>query len=453
MTKNKTIWVCQNCGAESVKWLGRCPACGEWNTYHEEVTLLQPRGEAFPGKFNEKRKPELLSSISSYEKPRYKSCIGELDRILGGGLVPGSLVLLGGEPGVGKSTMALHLALATPGRKVLYVSGEESGEQISLRAKRLGKSNPECYVLCETELENITAYSEQIRPEIIIIDSIQTVSTTLLESPAGSVSQVRECAARLLKYSKLTGVPVILIGHITKDGTLAGPRVLEHIVDVVLYFEGDNNYIYRILRPVKNRFGSTSEIGIFEMTESGLKEVVNPSEMFINTHDEALSGVAIAATVEGIRPFMIETQALVSSAVYGTPQRSSTGFDIRRLNMLLAILEKRAGFKLGMKDVFLNIAGGIRVSDPAIDLAVISSILSSNLDVPINKNVCFAGEAGLSGEIRPVSVVEQRIKEAAKMGFESIVISSYQKIKYLGNIKIKIIKAGKVEQLVKYLFG
>jgi len=453
MTKSKTMWVCQNCGAESVKWLGRCPACGEWNTYQEEVTLLQTRGEAFPGEFHEKRKPELLSSISSYERPRYKSGIGELDRILGGGLVPGSLVLLGGEPGVGKSTLALHLALATPGRKILYVSGEESGEQISLRAKRLGKSNPECYVLCETELENITAYSEQIKPEIVIIDSIQTVSTTLLESPAGSVSQVRECAARLLKYSKLTGVPVILIGHITKDGTLAGPRVLEHIVDVVLYFEGDNNYMYRILRPVKNRFGSTSEIGIFEMTESGLKEVVNPSEMFINTHDEALSGVSIAATVEGIRPFMIETQALVSSAVYGTPQRSSTGFDIRRLNMLLAILEKRAGFKLGMKDVFLNIAGGIKVSDPAIDLSVISSILSSNLDVPISKNICFAGEAGLSGEIRPVSVIEQRIKEAAKMGFESIVISNYQKINSLRNIQIKIVKAGKVEQLVKYLFA
>jgi len=453
MTKSKTMWVCQNCGAESVKWLGRCPACGEWNTYQEEVTLLQTRGEAFSGEFHEKRKPELLSSISSYERPRYKSGIGELDRILGGGLVPGSLVLLGGEPGVGKSTLALHLALATPGRKILYVSGEESGEQISLRAKRLGKSNPECYVLCETELENITAYSEQIKPEIVIIDSIQTVSTTLLESPAGSVSQVRECAARLLKYSKLTGVPVILIGHITKDGTLAGPRVLEHIVDVVLYFEGDNNYMYRILRPVKNRFGSTSEIGIFEMTESGLKEVVNPSEMFINTHDEALSGVSIAATVEGIRPFMIETQALVSSAVYGTPQRSSTGFDIRRLNMLLAILEKRAGFKLGMKDVFLNIAGGIKVSDPAIDLSVISSILSSNLDVPISKNICFAGEAGLSGEIRPVSVIEQRIKEAAKMGFESIVISNYQKINSLRNIQIKIVKAGKVEQLVKYLFA
>ncbi len=452
MTKSKTIWVCQNCGAESVKWLGRCSSCGEWNTFHEEVTLLQPRGETFPGEFHEKRKPELLSSISSYEKPRYKTGINELDRILGDGLVPGSLVLLGGEPGVGKSTLALHLALATPGRKILYVSGEESGEQISLRAKRLGKSNPECYVLCETELENITAYSEQIKPEIVIIDSIQTVSTTLLESPAGSVSQVRECAARLLKYSKLTGIPVILIGHITKDGTLAGPRVLEHIVDVVFYFEGDNNYVYRILRPVKNRFGSTSEIGIFEMTESGLREVVNPSEMFINTHDESLSGVSIAAMVEGIRPFMIETQALVSSAVYGTPQRSSTGFDIRRLNMLLAILEKRAGFKLGMKDVFLNIAGGIRVSDPAIDLAVISSILSSNLDVPISKNICFAGEAGLSGEIRPVSVIEQRIKEAAKMGFESIVISSYQKINSLRNIQIKIVKAGKVEQLVKYLF-
>ena len=349
----------------------------------------------------------------------------ELDRILGGGMVAGSLILLGGEPGIGKSTLALQLALILRGKNILYVSGEESEEQISLRAKRLGGSNPQCYIYSETELENILAQSENLKPALIIIDSIQTISTGILESSAGSVSQVRECAAQLLKYSKITGIPVFLIGHITKDGTIAGPKVLEHIVDVVLYFEGDNNYIYRILRSMKNRFGSTSELGIFEMLESGLREVANPSEMFINQHDEALSGISIAATIDGIRPFLIETQALVSSAVYGTPQRSSTGFDIRRLNMLLAVLEKRAGFRLGVKDVFLNIAGGIKVNDPAIDLAIISSILSSNLDIPIAKDVCFSGETGLSGEIRPVSRIEQRIREASKMGFGKIYISKF----------------------------
>jgi len=453
MAKTKTIWICQNCGAESVKWIGRCPVCGEWNTYHEEIISPRSAGEPnFTGK-TEKRKPELLSEIVTGEKTRYSTGLAELDRILGGGLVAGSLILLGGEPGVGKSTLALQLALATNERKVLYVSAEESGEQISLRAGRLKKGNSDCYILCETDLENIITHSENIKPEIIIVDSIQTISTSFLESTAGSVTQVRECAAQLLRYSKLTGIPVLLIGHITKDGSLAGPKVLEHIVDVVLYFEGDNNYVYRVLRAVKNRFGSTSEIGIFEMTENGLISVDNPSEMFINQHDEPLSGVSIAATVDGLRPFLIETQALVSSAVYGTPQRSSTGFDTRRMNMLLAILEKRAGFKLGMKDVFLNITGGLKVSDPAIDLAVISSILSSNLDIPVGKNICFAGEAGLSGEIRPVSKIEQRIKEASKMGFNGIVISKYQKEIALKNLTIKIIQVGKIEHLVKYLFG
>ncbi|MCU0461955.1 MAG: DNA repair protein RadA [Bacteroidales bacterium] len=453
MAKSKTVFVCQNCGVESAKWIGRCPSCKEWNTYHEEIIVpASSRSSSFISD-HEKRKPELLDNIKADEKNRQKTGLAELDRILGGGMVSGSLMLIGGEPGVGKSTLALQLALALKHTIILYVSGEESEEQISLRAKRLKNSNPQCYVLCETELENILAHSEQLKPGLIIIDSIQTISTSLLESSAGSVSQVRECAAQLLKYSKITGIPVFLIGHITKDGTLAGPKVLEHIVDVVLYFEGDNNYVYRILRSVKNRFGSTSEIGIFEMIEAGLREVNNPSEMFINQHDEPLSGISIAATVDGLRPFLIETQALVSSAVYGTPQRSATGFDIRRLNMLLAVLEKRAGFRLAVKDVFLNIAGGIKVNDPAIDLAIISSVLSSNLDIPIPREVCFAGEAGLSGEIRPVSRIEQRIREASKMGFKKICLSKYHKGISVKGQEIEIVPVGKVEHLVRALFG
>jgi DNA repair protein RadA/Sms len=453
MAKSKTVFVCQNCGVESAKWIGRCPSCKEWNTYHEEIIApASSRGSSFIAE-QEKRRPELLDNIKSDEKNRRKTGMAELDRILGGGMVSGSLMLIGGEPGVGKSTLALQLALALKQTIILYVSGEESEEQISLRAKRLKNSNPQCYVLCETELENIFAHSEQIKPGLIIIDSIQTISTGLLESSAGSVSQVRECAAQLLKYSKLTGIPVFLIGHITKDGTLAGPKVLEHIVDVVLYFEGDNNYVYRILRSVKNRFGSTSEIGIFEMVESGLKEVNNPSEMFINQHDEPLSGISIAATVDGLRPFLIETQALVSSAVYGTPQRSATGFDIRRLNMLLAVLEKRAGFRLAVKDVFLNLAGGIKVVDPAIDLAIISSVLSSNLDIPISREICFAGEVGLSGEIRPVSRIEQRIREASKMGFKKIYLSKFHKGISLKGQEIEIVQVGKIENLVRSLFS
>ncbi len=453
MSKAKTVFICQNCGAESPKWIGRCPSCKEWNTYHEEIIApASPRENAFVLS-QERRKPELLNNISSDEHNRQKTGIPELDRILGGGMVAGSLILLGGEPGIGKSTLALQLALALKDKSILYVSGEESEEQISLRAKRLRKSNPLCYVYSETELESILVQAENIKPGLIIIDSIQTIRTGILESAAGSVTQVRECAAQLLRYSKITGIPVFLIGHITKDGTLAGPKVLEHIVDVVLYFEGDNNYIYRILRSVKNRFGSTSELGIFEMMESGLREVANPSEMFINQHDEPLSGISIAATVDGVRPFLIETQALVSSAVYGTPQRSSTGFDIRRLNMLLAVLEKRAGFRLGIKDVFLNIAGGIKVEDPAIDLAIISSVLSSNLDIPTERDICFSGEVGLSGEIRPVSRVEQRLREASKMGFRKIYISKYQKNFSFKGTDIEVIPVGKVEALVRSLFS
>jgi DNA repair protein RadA/Sms len=453
MAKSKTVYVCQNCGADSAKWIGRCPSCGEWNTYHEEIIVpAQGRESAFT-RDAEKRKPERLDEIKSDEKQRQKTGISELDRILGGGMVAGSLILLGGEPGVGKSTLALQLALSLKNDRILYVSGEESGEQISLRAKRLRKSNPECYVFSETDLEAIITHAENIKPRLIIIDSIQTISTGMLESSAGTVSQVRECAARLLKYSKISAIPVFLIGHITKDGTLAGPKVLEHIVDVVLYFEGDNNYVYRILRPYKNRFGSTSELGIFEMVESGLREVDNPSELFINQHDEPLSGISIAATLDGMRPFLIETQALVSSAVYGTPQRSSTGFDIRRLNMLLAVLEKRAGFKLGIKDVFLNIAGGIKVTDPAIDLAILSSVLSSSLDIPVDRKICFAGEAGLSGEIRPVARIEQRIKEASKMGFSRIFISKFHRNLNLREAGIEVVQAGKIENLVRQLFA
>jgi DNA repair protein RadA/Sms len=453
MAKSKTVFVCQNCGVESPKWIGRCPSCKEWNTYHEEIIAPASTHEVSFIMNQEKRKPELLDNIKADEHDRQKTGISELDRILGGGIVAGSLILLGGEPGVGKSTLALQLALALKDKRILYVSGEESEEQISLRARRMKNSNPQCYILSETDLESILAHAENIKPGLIIIDSIQTISNAMLESSAGSVTQVRECAAQLLKYSKITGTPVFLIGHITKDGTLAGPKVLEHIVDVVLYFEGDNNFVYRILRSVKNRFGSTAELGIFEMVETGLREVDNPSEMFINQHDEALSGISIAATVDGLRPFLIETQALVSSAVYGTPQRSSTGFEIRRLNMLLAVLEKRAGFKLGVKDVFLNIAGGIKVNDPAIDLAIISSVLSSNLDIPIGREICFSGETGLSGEIRPVSRIEQRIREASKMGFNKIYISKYHRNISVKGLDIEVIHVGKIENLVRSVFS
>jgi DNA repair protein RadA/Sms len=453
MAKNKTVYVCQTCGAESAKWIGKCPSCKEWNSYCEEIIPSSESKNTLIISGQEPRKPERLNEISHNEFARQPSGISEFDRILGGGIVSGSLILLGGEPGIGKSTLALQIALALNGKKILYVSGEESEEQISLRAARMKTENPQCYVLSETELERILLHSENLKPALIVIDSIQTINTRTLESSPGTVSQVRECAAKLLKYSKITGIPIILIGHITKDGTLAGPKVLEHIVDAVLYFEGDNNYVYRILRSVKNRFGSTSELGIFEMAENGLREVVNPSELFINHREEALSGIAIAATVDGIRPFLIETQSLVSTAVYGTPQRSSTGYDIRRLNMLLAVLEKRAGFKLGVKDVFLNIAGGLKVTDPALDMAILGSVLSSNLDIPIDANTCFAGEAGLSGEIRPVSRIEQRIREADRMGFSKIFISKYNRNISIENVKIQIVTVGKIENLVRGLFS
>lgn len=451
MAKSKTVYVCTSCGADSSKWVGHCPSCGEWNTYTEEI-ISTSRKE--PVSFAQSAsRPEPIMDIQASESKRIKTGLHELDRILGGGMVPGSLVLFGGEPGIGKSTLALQLAMKMTGKRILYVSGEESGEQIKLRASRLSDSNSECYVYAETSLENIFSQAEKLKPSLVIIDSIQTVSSSDLDSSAGSISQVRESAARILRYAKQTGIPVLLIGHITKDGTLAGPKVLEHIVDVVLQFEGDNNHIYRILRAAKNRFGSTNELGIFEMLGSGLREVPNPSEMFISRHEEELSGIAIAATIDGIRPFMIETQALVSSAVYGTPQRSSTGFDTRRLNMLLAVLEKRAGFKLGIKDVFMNIAGGLKVSDPAIDMAVISAVLSSNLDIPVSRKYCFAGETGLSGEIRPVSHIDQRIKEGNKLGFEKIFISKYNRLADPGKINIEIVETGKVENLVRKLFA
>ena len=449
MAKNKTVYICQNCGAESPKWIGHCPVCKEWNTYREEIITVSPSPVASSAP---RRKPELLSGIEANESDRITTGIGEVDRILGGGMVRGSLILMGGEPGIGKSTLALQIAIASQDRKVLYVSGEESEGQVKLRAKRLPGRNDSCFIYNETEIESVISQAGVINPSLLIIDSIQTLSSGLLESSAGSVSQVRECAAMMLRYAKETGIPVILIGHITKDGSLAGPKVLEHIVDVVLQFEGDGNYVFRILRPVKNRFGSTAEIGIFEMGGSGLREVTDPSELFIRRDRDSASGVSIAATIDGLRPFMIETQALVSSAVYGTPQRSSTGFDTRRLNMLLAVLEKRAGFRLGVKDVFLNIAGGLKVSDPAIDLAVVSSVLSSNLDIPVDQHTAFAAEVGLSGEIRPVARIEQRILEASRMGFEQIVISGYHRsIKEQAGIKI--LPVYKIEGLVKLLFA
>lgn len=450
MAKNKTVYVCQNCGAESPKWIGHCPACKEWNTYREEIITTSSTVTSVTN--SPRRKPELLSGIEVSDSDRITTGISEMDRLLGGGMVKGSLILMGGEPGIGKSTLALQLALACKERRVLYVSGEESEGQVKLRAGRLPGENDQCFIYNETELENVISQAGMINPHLLIIDSIQTLRSTLLESSAGSVSQVRECAAMMLRYAKETGVPVILIGHITKDGSLAGPKVLEHIVDVVLQFEGDGNYVFRILRPVKNRFGSTAEIGIFEMGGDGLREVTNPSELFIRRDRDPASGVSIAATVDGLRPFMIETQALVSSAVYGTPQRSSTGFDTRRLNMLLAVLEKRAGFRLAIKDVFLNIAGGLKVSDPAIDLAVVSSVLSSNLDSPVGHHTAFAGEVGLSGEIRPVARIEQRILEASRMGFEQIVISGYHRnVKEHDGLNIRSVV--KIEGLVRLLFS
>ena len=453
----KTTFFCKNCGAESPKWVGRCPQCGEWNTFVEEpVAPKTSKGRLTTGNSHEPVIPVKIADVKAEDLPRIKLPSAELNRVLGGGLVPGSIVLIGGEPGIGKSTLVLQNVLRIRNRRVLYISGEESPQQLRMRADRIarGRMDCECYLLCETALENIFASINDTPPGLIIVDSIQTIASDALESAAGSVSQVRECAAAFLRYAKQTNTPVILVGHINKEGSIAGPKVLEHIVDAVLQFEGDRQYMYRILRSIKNRFGNTSEIGIYEMKEDGLREVTNPSEMLLSQSDEPLSGTAIGVTMDGARPFLIEVQALVSTAAYGTAQRSVTGFDQRRMNMLLAVLEKRVGFKLAQKDVFLNIAGGLRVSDPAMDLAVICAILSSNVDMPVNKGVSFTGEVGLSGEIRPVTRIEQRISEAAKLGFDSIVVPK-------GNLKgirtnaldIKIIEVARVEDAFRHLFG
>lgn len=451
MSKTKTSFFCQNCGNQYSQWMGQCKACGEWNTIVEEIV---DKGEPKKSWKSDKERNIIIQNIkevSEIGESRINTLNEELNRVLGGGIVNGSVILVGGEPGVGKSTLMLQVALHLSQTKVLYVSGEESASQIKLRAERIGIRSDQCFVLTETNTQKIFKHAQEIEPQLIIVDSVQTLHTQFVESSPGSISQIRECTSELIRYSKETNVPIVLIGHITKEGTIAGPKILEHMVDVVLQFEGDRNHIYRILRANKNRFGSTSEIGIYEMQGSGLREVKNPSEILISKKDEPLSGNAIAATLEGIRPMLIEIQALVSSAVYGTPQRSATGFDAKRLNMLLAVLEKRAGFQLGAKDVFFNITGGIRVDDPAIDLAVICAILSSNMDVSLPDNCCFAGEIGLSGEIRAVNRVEQRILEAEKLGYDVIFISKYNKIK-TSDYQIRVETIAKVGDLVKILF-
>lgn len=415
-----TQWFCSSCGADSPKWVGRCPACGEWNTMVEERVGSSTSSKSATGRA--RSKPQTVNEIEAQAEPRIKMPSAEMNRVLGGGLVRGSIVLLGGEPGIGKSTLVMQNLLAIRSRRILYVSGEESATQLKLRADRIGRGSDNCFIVCETSLETILDHIESLKPEIVVVDSIQTIATETLDSSAGSVGQVRQCAATLQQFAKESGVPVLLIGHINKEGTLAGPKVLEHIVDAVLQFEGDRNYMYRLLRAVKNRFGNTSEIGIYEMAQTGLREVTNPSELLVNRRSADLSGVAVGVPVEGIRPFLIEVQALVSTAAYGTPQRSVTGFDSRRMNMLLAVLEKRAGFKLGAKDVFLNVAGGLRVADPALDLAVIAAILSSNVDMSIGSGWCMCGEVGLTGEIRPVTRVDRRIIEAQKLGMSDIIV-------------------------------
>lgn len=453
MAKTKTTFFCQNCGNQYSQWMGQCKACGEWNTIVEEVIEKGEEKKIWKGTSSKNPSVSVVNikEVSEVGESRIDTRNDELNRVLGGGIVNGSVVLVGGEPGVGKSTLMLQIALHLPSVKTLYVSGEESSSQIKLRAERIGIHSDQCFILTETQTQKIFRHAQEIQPQLMVIDSIQTLHTQYVESSPGSISQIRECTSELIRYAKETNTPVVLIGHITKEGVIAGPKILEHMVDVVLQFEGDRNHIYRLLRANKNRFGSTSELGIYEMQGSGLREVTNPSEVLISKKDESLSGNAIAATLEGVRPMLIEIQALVSSAVYGTPQRSATGFDIKRLNMLLAVLEKRAGFQLGSKDVFLNITGGIRVDDPAIDLAVISAILSSNMDISLPDNCCFAAEVGLSGEIRAVNRVEQRILEAEKLGYDVIFVSKYNKIK-VTDYKIKVATVSKVADLVKILF-
>jgi len=456
--KQKSVWYCSSCGNESPKWMGRCPACGEWNTMVEhkvDSSAKKARGsasvhatEALGGG---ERKPVHLAEVDSNSEQRLSLGSAEVDRILGGGIVPGSLVLIGGEPGIGKSTLSLQIPLHCPDLKTLYVTGEESTRQVKMRADRMGGDSSNCYIYSETLIDNVLDEAMRLAPDLMIVDSVQTMYTEAAESTPGSVTQIKEVAAALLRFAKESGIAVILIGHITKDGYIAGPKILEHIVDVVLQFEGENRGSYRILRSIKNRFGSTSELAVFEMTGTGLREVSNPSELLIPMHGKGLSGAAISAMLDGTRPLLFEVQALVSSAVYGTAQRSATGFDVRRLNMLLAVLEKRAGFHLSAKDVFLNMAGGLKVSDPACDLAVICAVLSSNFDFTISSDICFAGEVGLSGEIRPVGQIERRISEAARLGFKKIYLSSFSKLSHM-DAGIEIVKVEDVPTLVKALF-
>jgi len=452
-TKQKTVWFCKSCGNESPKWMGRCPACGEWNTMVEQTVVTGPgrRQAAVDGVPGAGQKPVKLGEVGSTLEDRISLGSDEVDRLLGGGIVRGSLVLIGGEPGIGKSTLSLQLPLFSPHLKTLYVTGEESVKQVKMRADRLGGDASNCLIYSETLMENIIREAEEAAPDLMIVDSVQTMYSQGVESTAGSVSQIKETAAQLLRFAKSSGIPVVLIGHITKEGYIAGPKVLEHIVDVVLQFEGENKGAYRVLRSIKNRFGSTSELAVFEMTGKGLREVGNPSELLIPMHEDGLSGTAISAMLDGTRPFLFEVQALVSSAVYGTAQRSATGFDVRRLNMLLAVLERRAGFKLAQKDVFLNMAGGLRITDPACDMAVICAVLSSNFDYPIPSDVCFAGEVGLSGEIRPVSQVERRAVEAGRLGFKKIFVSSYCHFDRRPE-GIEVVKVGDIPALVKALF-
>lgn len=456
MAKTKTAFFCNECGYESPKWVGKCPGCGQWNTMTEEKVIVEKgSGKSRRGLLDTDSRPVAISAIEALEEPRIHLPSEELNRVLGGGLVAGSLTLLGGEPGIGKSTLLLQNILSIRNRKILYVSGEESATQLKLRADRIGKVADNTLILCETSLDRIFTQIENVKPQLLVVDSIQTVYQSELESTPGSVSQVRECAARLLRYAKKSSVPVILVGHINKDGAIAGPKVLEHIVDTVLQFEGDRQYLYRLLRAIKNRFGSTSEIGIYEMVDRGLREVKNPSEMLLSQNrEENMSGIAIGVTMEGIRPLLVEVQALVSSAAYGTPQRAVTGFDQRRLNMLLAVLEKRARFRLSQKDVFLNIAGGLKVADPALDLAVVAAVMSSNFDIPLPQGVAMAGEVGLSGEIRTAARIDRRVAEAQKLGFETIYIpkNNLKGVK-ASDYSISIVEVSKVDELFRHLFA
>lgn len=448
MSKSKTQYICSSCGAKAPQLLGRCPVCGEWGTYEEETSTEFTNKKGVVARGN---KPQRIQEVQAQEEMRIDMQSSELNRVLGGGLVPGSLVLLGGEPGIGKSTLALQVLMRMGQRRTLYASGEESTKQLKLRAERLAGSADNLYIMAETSLERILESVTDIQPEIVVIDSIQTIGTEAIDATIGSLSQVKECAARILQYAKETNTPFLIVGHINKEGSLAGPKVLEHIVDTVLQFEGDQHYVYRILRAQKNRFGSTSEIGIFSMQQDGLREVTNPSELLLSNNRDGLSGIAIAAAVEGVRPLLIEVQALVASAAYGTPQRSSTGFDGRRLNMLLAVLEKRVGFKLLQKDVFVNIAGGLRVNDPAIDLAVLAAVLSSNMDIPLDEHICITGEVGLAGEIRPVNRIDQRIREAEKLGFNAIIVPYGQKYN-THNLHIQVVEVARVADAFKFLF-